>query len=56
MKFEKEYNHFYSYYSNFIDAISIITDFRNMSDEEKQSRKIKMMYEIEYIILNLIYL
>lgn len=24
MKFEKEYNHFYSYYSNFIDAISII--------------------------------
>ena len=26
-----------------------------MSDEKKQSRKIKMMYEIEYIILNLIH-
>lgn len=42
-------------YNQFIDVISIITDFRNMSDEEKQSRKIKMMYEIEYIILNLIH-
>jgi len=42
-------------YNQSIDIISIITDFRNMSDEEKQSRKIKMMYEIEYIILNLIH-
>ena len=42
-------------YNQSIDITSIITDFRNMSDEEKQSRKIKMMYEIEYIILNLIH-
>jgi hypothetical protein len=39
----------------FLDISSIITDFRNMSDEEKQSRKIKMMYEIEYLILNIIH-
>ena len=26
-----------------------------MSDEEKQSRKIKMMYEVEYLILNIIH-
>ena len=42
-------------YNQSIDIISIITSFRNMSDEEKQSIKIKMMYEIEYIILNLIH-
>ena len=42
-------------YNQSIDITSIITDFRNMSDEEKQSRKIKMMYEIEYLILNIIH-
>lgn len=38
-----------------IDINSIITNFRNMNDEEKQSKKIKMMYEIEYLILNIIH-
>ncbi len=38
-----------------IDINSIITNFRNMNDEEKQIKKIKMMYEVEYIILNLIH-
>lgn len=42
-------------YNQSIDITSIITDFRNMSDEEKQSRKIKMMYEVEYLILNIIH-
>ena len=42
-------------YNKSIDITSIITDFRNMSDEEKQSRKIKMMYEVEYLILNIIH-
>ena len=44
-----------SYNQSSIDITSIITDFRNMSDEEKQSRKIKMMYEVEYLILNIIH-
>ena len=44
-----------SYNQISIDITSIITDFRNMSDEEKQSRKIKMMYEVEYLILNIIH-
>lgn len=43
------------HYNQSIDITSIITDFRNMSDEEKQSRKIKMMYEVEYLILNIIH-
>ena len=43
----------YNQYS--IDITSIITNFRNMTDEEKQSRKIKMMYEVEYLILNIIH-
>lgn len=42
-------------YNQSINITSIITDFRNMSDEEKQSRKIKMMYEVEYLILNIIH-
>lgn len=42
-------------YIQSIDINSIITDFRNMSNEEKQSKKIKMMYEIEYLILNIIH-
>lgn len=42
-------------YIQSIDITSIITDFRNMSNEEKQSKKIKMMYEIEYLILNIIH-
>lgn len=48
-KSEKFYN------QSSINITSIITDFRNMSDEEKQSRKIKMMYEVEYLILNIIH-
>ena len=42
-------------YNQSIDISATITDFRNMSDEEKQSRKIKMMYEVEYLILNIIH-
>lgn len=42
-------------YIQSIDINSIITEFRNMSNEEKQSKKIKMMYEIEYLILNIIH-
>ena len=42
-------------YRQSLDITAIITDFRNMSDDEKQSRKIKMMYEIEYLILNIIH-
>lgn len=48
-KSEKFYN------QSSINITSIITDFRNMCDEEKQSRKIKMMYEVEYLILNIIH-
>ena len=42
-------------YRQSLDISAIITDFRNMNDEEKQSRKIKMMYEVEYLILNIIH-
>jgi len=49
---EKDGNY---YNQSFIDITVIITNFRNMSDEEKQSRKIKMMYEVEYLILNIIH-
>ena len=45
--------HYYNQSS--IDINKIITDFRNMNDEEKQSRKIKMMYEVEYLMLNVIH-
>jgi len=48
-KDKKFYNH------TSIDINAIITDFRNMSDDEKQSRKIKMMYEVEYLMLNIIH-
>lgn len=54
IKLSKEKDgHYYNQSS--IDITAIITNFRNMSDEEKQSRKIKMMYEVEYLILNIIH-
>jgi len=43
------------YNQSSIDINKIITEFRNMNDDEKQSRKIKMMYEVEYLMLNIIH-
>jgi hypothetical protein len=42
-------------YIQSINITSIITNFRNMSVEEKQNQKSKMMLEIEYIIINIVH-
>jgi len=49
---EKEEN-FYNQHS--IDISSIIKDFRNMNNEEKQNSKNIKMMEIEYIIINIVH-
>ena len=48
-KDEKFYN------QSFIDINSIITNFRSMNNEEKQSNKNIKMMEIEYIIINIVH-
>jgi hypothetical protein len=39
----------------FMNVSSIIDDFRNMNDEEKQKQKFSKMLEIEYIIINIVH-
>jgi hypothetical protein len=42
-------------YFQFMNVSSIIDDFRNMNDEEKQKQKFSKMLEIEYIIINIVH-
>lgn len=54
IKLDKENdNKFYNQSS--IDISSIITNFRSMNNEEKQSNKNIKMMEIEYIIINIVH-
>lgn len=39
----------------FMNLSSIIDDFRNMNNEEKQNQKFSKMLEIEYIIINIVH-
>jgi len=39
----------------FMNVSSIIDDFRNMNNEEKQNQKFSKMFEIEYIIINIVH-
>jgi len=39
----------------FMNVSSIIDDFRNMNDEEKQKQKFSKILEIEYIIINIVH-
>jgi len=38
-----------------MNVSSIIDDFRNMNNEEKQNQKFSKMLEIEYIIINIVH-
>jgi len=42
-------------YFQFMNVSSIIDDFRNMNNEEKQNQKFSKMLEIEYIIINIVH-